>query len=231
MNYFRFNITRDVFKWGAGIPESEFNSIPFFAKDQFSIDEFWELERILPFQIWTEREDKEAEFDIYDWQGDITHHPPIMGKPTSFSLLVSQKTMNVLEEFSLPNHRIYQAVVKNEHSGTERAFNVVHLANMVFSDLSYSQCEFELRSRTELIKTYKLGEIISFEDYENEQLLQRKENRRASLLPKKYIYSKAYDLLPTIGYGIVCSENLKMALEEMEGKGFQFLPINNHLIE
>ncbi|HAA19898.1 MAG TPA: hypothetical protein DCR93_25315 [Cytophagales bacterium] len=221
--------------WRAGISKQEYESIDYFKKGGFSVNEFWDLQQSLKMIVWLHDRDSKSflteEFDTYVWLGDSLHDPPIIGKPTSFSLLISEVAAEILSSFLLSRHRVYPVELFNEATGVWKPFMIIQFISFVFEELDYKNCEFLLQSRKEILEHYDVGEITNYQHYLSEQEERRKENRRVSLIPKTFIYTKPYDMIPSVVGGILSSRTLKESIEKNGLKGFEFSQIPDGLIQ
>ena len=155
--------------------------------------------------------------DIHEWIGDVTHYPPMKGKPNAMTLIISERLMQVFKDVLISNHKIYFLKVKKEISNEERVYYCIHFFNNIFSDLLYNQVSFIAKTRRDQIKSYEVGEIKNYQEYEEELKNLRIHNSRVSLVAKRYIYKNPYDLLPAIDGSIVISEKLAKKVSQYQG--------------
>ncbi len=191
-----------------------------------SVNEFWQLMRPINLKLWFKDFENSnlknlGYADIHEWTGDIMHDPPLIGRPISFMVILSERVKDYLQELDIPSHQFHQFNVIKEDDQEERIYYGLQVVNEIYSRLVYSEITFTLEKRKEIIKTYDKGEIGSYKDYLAEQAAMRERFRLSSLKPDKLVYKEHFDLLLNDEARFVVSQKVRNTLLQMDLSGVE----------
>ena len=230
MRYFQTQVSIESLGWQAGMPD-DFFQVKKTSLTGPKLNEFWGVEEPIQLHLWRSDRDRAYEneelFDAYEWFGDSMHIPIMRGKPSSYSMLVSEKFSLLLSRFRLPEFKFYPATLFNEENQTKRNFRVFHVLNMAYKELIYERVTFSLISKGVIRKTYNEGEIPSFEKFLMEQKNQQAQDRRCQLVPNKYVYREDFDVLTLPNGGFYFSERLRDEIFSKSITGLSFVESTN----
>ncbi|NME72750.1 hypothetical protein [Flammeovirga aprica] len=194
-------------------------------QDKISGHKFWENPTTIPMELVTR--DKEL-INSEPWAQDLYGWTSYLSKqwadcPHSSLLVISERFLNLLKNFNLPDHRIYEIDILNKKNMNYFIFHPIWYT----SEVDYAGSEYAIRDEetNEIVKWFDKGTIPSEEEFDNEY---DKIPEGTELEIEKIAFRKPLDFIPRTPTSLGClfTERLKNAFEENGLTGTSFYEYN-----
>jgi hypothetical protein len=228
MKFYRIKNTIEATQWRVALPHYEEERTGIIRQYKHGSATFWNVDEPLHFDLWFQdfqnTKHRNLGFcDVHPWIGDdVNFDPPLHGEPLSYLLFVSEKLKKVFELFQFPRHRFYQAEVRKQDTGELRTYYLLHLLSDQYKELYYPKVSFSLAQRDTIIRTYQIGEITSYEEFERIKSEEKQKQRFISLTNDNTMYRYFTDFVWSKDGQILISERVASKLAAIPLIGVEF---------